>query len=241
MVADGNTESKRRKVFYDEFTNGFYVETRVASVQRNCNNRSKITVVRNRSHDERCKDRVHFAETAKHIFETKYEKEEMQHHETMRDNAAYRHVLTSVAKDREVIHADELDHMGKYGLGATRDKLDVLVQQKMEYMTPAAKRKRRAKRILSKRKKEDVFDRKATTPELFELIRSRQSRSASPIRKSPPRAEAKLILPPIELSAPRHTAAKPEAAEGSNRTKAKDGWSFPSVFVTQPSFHRALN
>lgn len=235
MVAEGNTENKRRKVFYDEFTNGFYVETRVAAVQRSCNYRSKITVVRNRSQDERCKDRIQFAETAKHIFETKYEKEETQHHGTLRDNAAYRQVLVSVAKDRENNHADDLDLMGKYGPGATRDKLDTLVQEKIEYMTPAAKRKRRAKRILSKRKKEDVFDRKATTPELFNMVRNRESRSASPTQKASSRVDTKLVLPPIEVSVPRYATLKAEAAKAEDKA---DGLSFPSVFVTQKSFHK---
>ena len=51
-----STTMRARKVIYDDYTNTFYVETRVEALERQVATRAKLTDVLNRSHDTKLRN-----------------------------------------------------------------------------------------------------------------------------------------------------------------------------------------
>lgn len=243
-----NGMSKRRKVFYDELTGGFYAENRMENLKRKCDYRGKMAEVINRSEGTRLNAALKTVNTAKHLFEMKVERETTFHRESLKDHLAYKHVLESISKERE--HDVDWDWTyGKYGKSVNRTELDPQIHEQLTEMAPIVKRKRQAEKLLSQRKKPEVFDRKMKTPELLGLVKNKRSKSSSPMRKKSHstavvsgRRTPKLILPPITVMLKREKTMNSNSAVNVRRVDPVSARShttvgvqggLPSVFVTQ--------
>ncbi|KAK3102661.1 hypothetical protein FSP39_012978 [Pinctada imbricata] len=221
--------NRKRKVIYDEYTNGFYTESKMESLQRQCDFRSKMAGVLNRGEESKLTGKRKAVEAEKQIFELKNEKETTLHRENLRDYQAYREVLRNILKERENDKNWD-DKYGMYGSGVSRLDLELEVQRQKTEMTPIIVRKRNAEKLLSQRKRVEVFDRKMNTTELLNKARKKrkqpdvESKSPEDSRRTP-----KLILPPITV-----TFRKEEDFEsGAERRSTEVTNDFPSVFVTQ--------
>jgi hypothetical protein len=245
MSLSGDITTKKRKVHYDTYTRGFYMETRVEALQRQVEYRGKMTGVRNKSEDARLSLAKKQVEGARYIFNRKNNRELSEHKENLTTTLAYKRVLGHIARDRDRILRGEENNYGRYGEDSSRSSLEVDIAKEAREMSGFIKRKRDAERLLSHRKKLEVFDRTLATPEMYRAAQSKRSRSVSPVnrrrRKSSQRKipTPKLILPPItvrlrrEDSGPRVTDSVSQAH--SQRPNQSASLELPSVFVTQHS------
>lgn len=219
---------KKKKVFYDEYTGSFYTESKMEALQRQCDYRSKMAGVLNRSEAARLRVKHNTVQAAQHIFEMKNERERTMYQENLKDHQAYKQVLENIVKERAKQEWD--DKYGIYGAGINRQELDIEVQKQLREMSPVVKRKRAAEFLLSQRKRVEVFDRTKKTPELLEKVhkkRMEQIEKEKEIEESP-RKTPKLILPPITVTLRREDSR-------SNIEVANEMSSLPTVFVTQRS------
>jgi len=236
--------SKRKKVFFDEYTNGFYTESKMETLQRKCEYRSKGADVLNRSEESRLNIALKSVKAARNLFTMKTEREQTFHQEKLRDHLAYKHVLENISKQRDKM-TDWDDTYGKYGFGINKTELDSEIQHQRQEMTPMVIRKRQAEQLLSNRKKVDVFDRNMKTPELLGLIKNKRTKSSSPVhrRKSPARKKTpKLILPPITVTWNRDKSSRRNEnsvnvdnleSKPTPVNKSAEDKGLPAVFVTQ--------
>ncbi|XP_069141872.1 uncharacterized protein [Argopecten irradians] len=241
-----NGMSKKKKVFYDDYTGGFYTESRMENLKRKCNYRSKMAEVINRSEGSRLHVALKTVDTAKHLFEMKSERETTFYRECLKDHLAYKHVLEGISKERDNDSSWD-GRYGKYGQGVNRTDLDPQISEQLVEMAPEVKRKRQAEMLLSQRKKPEVFDRNMKTPDLLGLVRNKRAKSSSPVRRKPVapsngsgRKTPKLILPPITLTLSRESTADKvvnvrnlQSTNKRSNTTMGDSSGLPTVFVTQ--------
>ena len=242
MTFGNDSTTRKRKVIYDDYTNGFYLESRAEALQRQVEYRTKATDVLNRSADARLNFERRQVDAARHLFQMRREREVGQHMEHLRDHVAYKLVLDKVARERETLNVDDSDY-GKYGPGISRLELDEEVLHKIHDMSPTARRKRETDKLLRQRKKPTVFDRNLATPEIFQNSLSRRKNcSASPKNKSASRKTPKLILPPITVKLAREDS-KPKISDSVSQGHTErgqghqnsNGAALPSIFLTADS------
>lgn len=239
---------KRRKVVYDDYTGGFYAETRVEAVQRLCEYRAKLTDVINKNEAARCQNMIRQVNAERQSFLIKKGREAQKHNETRQDHQAHLSVLEKLAKEREKIFEANIDIYGRYPPESTRrTDLDELVANELREMSPEVRRKRESARLLGKRTEIHPIDRTKTTGDIFEELKNRKSRVSSPAKSPAPARKSKsmpkLILPAITVkmtkAGDRTKTVEPPAQtkrqntnESESRTKEKEN-TLPSVFVTQ--------
>ena len=249
-----NGMSKRRKVFYDEYSGGFYTETHIDELKRKCDYRTNMADVLNRSEEARLCSAIKTVNAARNLFELKREREVTLHRENLKDHIAYKAVLDHISKERDN-NPNWDDKFGKYGMGVNKKDLEENIQLQLHEMDPMIRRKRQAEHILSNRKKVEVFDRKMNTEALLAMAHKQKHSSASPTRKRSPskepkeKAMPKLILPPITVTRRKEepaglehkrvsihgldvsmTTPKPSPTPESKMSENSGG--LPNIFVT---------
>ncbi|OWF44585.1 hypothetical protein KP79_PYT12074 [Mizuhopecten yessoensis] len=241
-----NGMSKRRKVFYDDYTGGFYTESRMENLKRKCDYSGKMAEVINRSEVSRLNVALKTVNTAKHLFEMKTERETTFYRDCLKDHLAYKHVLEGISKERDSDSSWDWKY-GRYGKGVNRTDLEPQINEQLVEMAPDVKRKRQAEMLLSQRKKPEVFDRNMKTNDLLGLIKNKRTKSSSPVRRKTGapytgsgRRTPKLILPPITVTMSRESTADKvvnvrnlESTHKRSNTTTADTSGLPTVFVTQ--------
>lgn len=242
MDSGVSTTMRARKVIYDDYTNAFYVESRVEALERQVATRAKLTDVLNRSQDTRLKDQTKRVKAEKEIFEKKNERETLQHRELLKDHVAHRSVLNDIARSRvidSITGTRAQSHLGQYGLGASRLEIQPLIENTIKENTPAAKRLRKSWSIQNKRRAITLFDRTKSTSALLKMKQQMKSRPTSEItakkKAEPSDTSGRLILPPITV---RWSKQRPRDCSTSQAIRGdKDGHNtLPTIFVTQGSF-----
>nr|KAG5704326.1 hypothetical protein BaRGS_012635 [Batillaria attramentaria] len=114
---------RARKVIYDDYTNGFYVETRVEALERQVATRAKLTDVLNRSHDTKLRNQKKQVEAEKDIFDKKNDRDTTFHREQLKDHVAHKSVLHDIAhrKASDLNGGGRDSHLGHYGLGSNQE------------------------------------------------------------------------------------------------------------------------
>lgn len=245
MGLGGDVSVKRRKVIYDEYTGGFYAESKVESLQRQCEYRARLTDVMNKAEEAKYKLACKQVNAEKHMFLIRKEKTTHRHSEALQDYKAHRNVLEKLAKEREELNAQMEDIYGKYPPDSVRPNIEDLIEEELKEMSPMVRRRREATKLLLKRNDLSEVDRTMSTDDLFENLKHRKSRVPSPA-KSPsrtpgtetPKPAARLILPAITVKLGSSTAY-PRGIEPSSRTNENSKFNnnnamLPSVFVTDP-------
>ncbi|KAK3579407.1 hypothetical protein CHS0354_029715 [Potamilus streckersoni] len=201
MSLRDHVSTKKMKVIYDEYTRRFYTESMVESLERQRNMLARLAEVKNKSEEARLNFSKRQVNAARNMFEMRNEKEVHQHKENLKDHVAHMHVLESLAKEREERRRPADDLLGRYGPGTTRPVLDDLIVQQLREMSPVMIRRRKAEKLLSKRRKLEVYSSRLKTSALFRKARERRSQSVSPLCTPAPRkSTSKLILPPITVN-----------------------------------------
>ena len=241
---------KKRKVVWDDYTGGFYAESKVEALQRLCDYRAKLTDVINKNEAARCRNAIRQVDAEKNMFLIKKGREVQKHNETWQDHKAHLHVLDRLAKEREKIFEAEVDNYGRYPPGSLRGDLDCMVETQLREMSPVVRRKREAARLLGKRTDINLIDRTKTTEDIFDEMKKRKSRANSPAKTSAPTMKSKsmpkLILPAITVkmskTADRSKTVEPVSQMKTTKVNNTDGCkagkenkdnNLPSVFVTQ--------
>lgn len=237
---------KRRKVIYDEYTGGFYAESKVDSLQRQCEYRARLTDVMNKAEEAKYKMACKQVNAEKHIFLARKEKASHRHSEALLDYKAHRNVLERLAKEREEIVAQKDDIYGKYPPESLRVKLDELIDEELHEMSPVVRRRREATRILGKRTDLSEVDRTLSTEDMFGDFKSRKSRVSSPVKpptrtsgSETPKPAPRLILPAITVRFGKNGVQSRMIEPGTKRLNDNsksynDSSTLPSVFVTDP-------
>ncbi|XP_052781241.1 uncharacterized protein LOC128217861 [Mya arenaria] len=236
------TITKKRKVVYDEYTGGFYAESKVESIQRQCDYRLRLTDVMNKAEHAKYRFACKQVDAEKQLFLMRKEKATHRHNEALVDYKAHLNVLDKLAKEREEITAQMNDIYGKYPPESLRTNLEeqILIQRKE--MSPIVQRRREANRLLNDRKPLEELDRTKSTGDIMNEIKNRKSRANSPVKRfakhSPtndgPKQVPKLMLPAITVDIGKLKSKR--QADGLHRTKStNDVSTLPSVFVTDPS------
>jgi NADH:ubiquinone oxidoreductase subunit len=211
-VEEDNIIPKKRKVYYDEYTNSFYPETYMDSLHRQCIYRAKMADVQNRSVEAKYSYVHKKVETEKSIYLMKNDKEVTYHKENLKDHKAYIKVLANILNEKPKPDFD--GKYGRYGPGCSKSELEPLIQHQRYEMTPEVIRRRQAEMLLSRRKKMELIDRKMSTSALLEKISKRKavqnSTPSPPVRSASPEEvrnadskTPKLILPPITVTKSR--------------------------------------
>ena len=236
---------KKRKVVWDDYTGGFYAESKVEALQRLCDYRAKLTDVINKNEATRCRNAIRQVNAEKQMFLLRKEREAQKHNETWQDHKAHLNVLERLAKEREKIFESEVDNYGRYPPGSLRSDLDSMVESELREMSPVVQRKREASRLLEKRTEISMIDRTKTTEDVFDELKKRKSRAPSPAKTPAFKSKSapKLILPAITVklntSADRIKMVEPvsqvkkQNINESNNSKTGRDTNLPSVFVTQ--------
>lgn len=231
-----STATKPRKVYYDDLSNGYYSETRIEAVQRQCEKNTKIAETRNRSENVRLDFTKRQANVAHHIFKMKSTREIGAHRDVLRDHVAHKSVLHDVAKCRE-FKADE-ENFGTYGIGSSKIELTPIIEVKLKHLTPSAKRKRGTKKLLKQRRRMQELDRRLPTPELFKMVSRKKSKvnhkvlidESSEIESQ--ESMPQLILPPLAATM-THKRKLSEHKVKMHKPTSEKRDSLPAVFVTQ--------
>lgn len=237
---------KRRKVIYDEYTGGFYAESKVESLQRQCEYRARLTDVMNKAEEAKYKLACKQVNAEKHLFLTRKEKASHRHAEALQDYKAHKNVLDKLAKEREELAAQMEDIYGRYPPDSLRPNIETLIEEELKEMSPIVRRRREATKLLCKRNDLSEVDRTMSTEDLFENLKHRKSRISSPVKTSSgtPAPEvsqkpaARLILPAITVKL-GNNATYPRVLGPVSRTNEysksyDDNSALPSVFVTDP-------
>lgn len=236
--------AKKRKVIYDEYTGGFYAETKVESLQRQCDYRARLTDVINKAEDAKYRVACKQVDAEKQIFLMKNEKAIHKHNEALLDHKAHRNVLERLAKEREEHSASVNDIYGRYPPDSLRPKLEEQIMSELKEMSPVVQRRREATRLLLKRNVITELSRTMSTDDMFLHLKNTKSRIGSPVKSVPskkPLSDAtksqkpmpKLILPAItvkkgsHMDRKKHQELKPTDVQSTNESSP-----FPSVFVT---------
>ncbi|KAK6175443.1 hypothetical protein SNE40_013906 [Patella caerulea] len=234
MNTDVSTTMRARRVVYDDYTKGFYVESRVEALHRQVDTRAKLTNVLNRSQDCKLNYSKGKVEAARGIFTRKTESEIDHHKGNLKDYVAHRHILDRMAainKRKGVSSA-----LGKYGVGCAKVDIQPLIDREVKETTPSATRRREAKKLVKKRKMVEVWDRTLNTPELIDAgknnVQNSRQNTKDCIRK---RKSPHIVLPSLM---PRSLSTDLVFRSSSSPVKDERGQShspeltLPSVFVT---------
>ena len=235
---------KKRKVVWDDYTGGFYAESRVEALQRLCDYRAKLTDVINKNEAARCQNKIRQVNAERQMFLIKKARDALKHNETWQDHKAHLSVLDKLAKEREKTFITEADNYGRYPPEcARRSDLDEMVADELREMSPIVKRRRDAARLLGKRTEINLIDRTRTTEDIFDELKNRKSRVSSPAKSPAPARKSKsmpkLILPAITVKMTRtgdtSKTVEPvsQKREQEKKNKNEKGDNLPSVFVTQ--------
>lgn len=243
MSADEDTIiSKKRKVHYDEYTNSFYPETFMESLQRQCAYRSKMADVQNRSVEAKNAFIYKKFDTEKSIFLAKNDKEVTYHRENLKDHKAYIKVLANILSEKQKPDFD--GKYGRYGLGCSKSELEPQIQHQRYEMTPEVIRRRQAEMFLSRRRKMEVIDRKMSTSAILDRIAKKRTvkpSTPSPKVRTPSPHEVrntdsktpKLILPPITVTKSREGRLSRQSPVTRDHTYISNSYSpLPGVFLT---------
>ncbi|XP_060563660.1 uncharacterized protein LOC132723024 [Ruditapes philippinarum] len=238
---------KRRKVIFDEYTGGFYAESKVESLQRQCEYRAKLTDVMNKAEEAKYKLACKQVNAEKHMFLIRKEKATHRHSEALQDYKAHMNVLDKLAKEREEIHAQMEDIYGKYPPKSLRSNIEELIEGELKEMRPVVRRRREATKLLDKRNELTEVDRTMSTEDLFDNMRQRKSRVPSPVKSASrnkgaetPKPVPRLILPAITVrlgnnnSASKTRVIEPVSVTRDNTKSYDENAMLPSVFVTDP-------
>jgi len=233
---------KKRKVIYDEYTGGFYAESKVESLQRQCDYRSKLTDVINKAEDAKYRVACKQVDAEKQIFLMKNEKALHKHNGALLDHKAHKNVLGRLAKEREELSKSVNDLYGKYPPDSLRPKLEEQIVSELKEMTPVVQRRREATKLLLKRHAVSEVNRAMTTDDMFLGLKHTKSRISSPAKRAPSRSPIvnetnkpmpKLILPAITVSMGNHIDRRKGTDQYTPRDAQNNNASpFPSVFVT---------
>lgn len=243
-----NITVKRRKVVYDEYAGGFYAESKVESLQRQCDYRARLTDVMNKGEEAKYRFACKQVEAERQLFLMKKEKAAHRHAEALLDHRAHLSVLDKLAKEHEQTLTREDTLLGKYPPGSLRRDLEELIEKELKEMTPMVKRRREATKLFHKRNLNIDVNRSLTTDDLFEEIKNRKSRVPSPAKTPAPmnkhpasshsgkqREMPKLILPAITVKLSRdgtrtrtNDSVKVSGDTGGNGSSVP----LPSVFIT---------
>ena len=243
MGPGGDVAAKKRKVIWDDFTGGFYAESKVEAVQRMCDYRAKLTDVINKNEAARCRNAIKQVDAEKQVFLIKKGREAQKHNDTWQDHKAHLNVLEKLAKDREKVFDAEVDSYGRYPPGSMRNNLDNMVENELREMSPVVRRKRNAERLLGKRNEIGLIDRTKTTEHIFEELKNTRSRIPRPAKTPVPARKSKsvpkLILPAIRVkmskSGDRAKTVEVSKVRRQNEDESQNNKNngLPPVFVTQ--------
>lgn len=246
MGLGGDVAAKKRKVVWDEYTGGFYAESKVEAVQRMCDYRAKLTDVINKNEAARCRNAIKQVDAEKQVFLIKKGREAQKHNDTWQDHKAHLNVLEKLAKDREKVFDAEVDNYGRYPPRSTRNDLDNMVETELREMSPVVRRKRNTERLLGKRNEISLIDRTKTTEHIFEELKNTRSRIPSPAKTPAPARKSKsvpkLILPAITVKMSKSgdraktvevSKVRRQNVDESQNNKVASNSGLPPVFVTQ--------
>ena len=244
MGGEDNVGIKKRKVVWDDYTGGFYAESRVEAVQRLCDYRAKLTDVINKNEAARCQNKIKQVNAERQMFLLKRSRDALKHNETWQDHKAHLSVLDKLAKERESTFLAETDNYGRYPPEyARRVDLDDKVAGELREMSPIVMRRREAARLLGKRTGINLIDRTRTTEDIFDELKKTKSRVPSPAKSPVPARKSKsmpkLILPAITVRMTKagdnsktvEPVSQRRDQEKINRNEKGDN--LPPVFVTQ--------
>lgn len=227
---------KKRKVIYDDYTGGFYAESKVESLQRQCDYRARLTDVINKAEDAKYRVACKQVDAEKQIFLMKNEKAIHKHNEALLDHKAHKNVLERLAKEREERSRSVNDLYGRYPPDSLRPNLEEKIVSELKDMSPVVKRRREASRLLLKRNAVSEVNRSMSTDDMFLELKHMKSRISSPVKisqsKSPMtdtdlnKPMPKLILPAITVK----MGKKGQLDQNNNSTFRSAA--FPSVFIT---------
>lgn len=248
---------KKRKVIYDEYTGGFYAESKVESLQRQCEYRAKLTDVMNKAEEAKYRTACKQVNAEKNLFLIKKEKDSHRHSEALQEYKAHKNVLEKLAKDRQETLAGLTDIYGRYPPESFGDQIEELIGLELKEMRPVVRRRREATSLLNKRNELTEVDRTMSTEDLFDNIKHRKSRISSPVktplrqvRSETPKPPPRLILPAITVKIGNNGNNKVVEPGKNNRynfsnssltTKLTDDEpTLPSVFITDPRSRQGL-
>jgi len=233
--------AKKRKVVYDEYTGGFYAESIVESVQRQCDIRQRLTDVINKAEESKYRYACKQVEAEKNLFLMKKEKATHRHNEALIDYRAHMNVLEKLAKEREEIAAQMNDIYGRYPPDSLRLNLEDQILLERKEMSPIVQRRREATRLLNNRNSMTELDRTKSNDDIINELRNMKSRANSPEKRMSkltpenhaPRHVPKLILPAITVNLDKVKESKKSKSNGIRRTNSSNDVSvLPPVFVT---------
>lgn len=237
---------KKRKVIYDEYTGGFYAESKVESLQRQCDYRARLTDVINKAEDAKYRVACKQVDAEKQIFLMRNEKAIHKHNEALLDHKAHKNVLEKLAKEREVMSKSVNDLYGRYPPDSLRPNLEEQIVSELKEMSPVVKRRREATKLLLKRNAISEVNRTLSTDDMFLELKNVKSRISSPAKRAPSRSPIvdettkpmpKLILPAITVKKGQHLDKKnlqdqTSSSTNKNSYNNNDASPFPSVFLT---------
>ncbi|KAH3881122.1 uncharacterized protein LOC127879392 [Dreissena polymorpha] len=244
MGLGGETKAKKRKVVYDEYTGGFYAESKVEALERQCHFRARLTDVINKAEDAKYRYACKRVDAEKHLFLLKKEKATNRHNDAFLDYQAHKKVLEKLAKEREEL-GSKIDHLfGKYPPESIRSNIEEKIVLERKEMSPVVIRRREATRLLGNRNSLKELDRTKSTDDIIAELKQMRSRVNSPVKsltkQSPVYESAKhaprLILPAITVKLNKLDDKKEIVhAKQMHRTKSSnDASMFPPLFITDP-------
>ena len=240
MAKEVSTTMRSRRVMYDDYTDGFYVETRVEALQRQSENRASETEVLNKSQEARFEVAQRQIEAAKRIFERKFLAEANQHKQNLRERIAYKQILDDLPRPDGSLESGSNPRVRVLN-SYSRLELQALVEARIKEGSPSSIRRKAAHKLLTHRKPVEVFNRVRSTTSLLQSARRKRHRHSSVSAEggreyTPRQSNVQLILPPISMSMRNVRAVSSDAgltsADKPNVTQQAD-LSLPSVFLTQ--------
>lgn len=231
-----STTMRSRKVCYDDYTNGFYVESRLETLKRQIETRGGLTDVLNKGQDARCDFRKRQVDAAKRIFTRKNSMAMTIHKDNLQEYKAHWGVLQDISRKKERQELYEEGSMGRYGLGSSKIEIQDLIEKKIKQSSPSAKRRRDARKHLNHRSRVEVFDRNLTTSALLKSkVKSRTSTQGGDFRTR--RGTAQLVLPPIAVTFTKKNGKQVGNGVHITTRPATSGryndLGLPAVFVTE--------
>ena len=233
--------SKTRKLVHDDHTGGFYFESKVEAIKRNCIEREKRVFALNKGELSKLKSMNNQAFNHYHLFELKNDRESHMLKENLKHFIAHRKILENVEKIR---YSDRSynENFGTYGPKTSMQELQPLIEIQRKRLEPTVRRKVQAFNLLNQRRPVFEMDRGLTTPALMQSWRRRSLSSIElpdgiEMRKKPYRpGMVGLSMPASQRKATRlPTIGNISAPVGTRRTIEVQAPN--QVFVTQKTFH----
>ncbi|XP_067683738.1 uncharacterized protein [Haliotis asinina] len=229
-----STTMRSRKVCFDDYTNAFFVESRLETLKRQIETRSGLTDVLNKSQEARCDFKKRQFDAAKRIFIRKSSMAMTIHRDNLQEYKAHWNVLQDIARKKQRAGLYDEDDLGTYGPGASKVEIQDLIEKKIKQSSPSAKRRRDARKHLNHRNRVEVFDRNLPTSALLKSkVKSRTSTKGGEFRSR----RSGIVLPPIAVTFTKQDGE--EVGNGVHITTrpATSGryndLGLPAVFVTE--------